>query len=91
MKFLIINTDYPDFLHWLYAQHPGLEDRSYKEQLDARSESLFGVADFYSTNLIQLGHEAKELHANNEWIQRAWAREHRIMVDEPLPAVREWR
>ena len=51
MKFLIINTDYPDFLHWLYAQHPGLEDRSYKEQLDARSESLFGVADFYSSKL----------------------------------------
>jgi spore maturation protein CgeB len=89
MKFLIINTDYPDFLHWFYAQHPGLEDRSYKEQLDARSESLFGVADFYSTNLIQLGHEARELHANNEWIQRAWAREHHIMVHEPAIAVRK--
>jgi spore maturation protein CgeB len=89
MKFLIINTDYPDFLHWFYAQHPGLEDRSYKEQLDARSESLFGVADFYSTNLIQLGHEARELHANNEWIQRAWAREHHIMVHEPAFAVRK--
>lgn len=89
MKFLIINTDYPDFLHWFYAQHPGLEDRPYKEQLDARSESLFGVADFYSTNLIQLGHEARELHANNEWIQRAWAREHHIMVHEPAIAVRK--
>jgi hypothetical protein len=89
MKFLIINTDYPDFLHWFYAQHPGLEDRSYKEQLDARAESLFGVADFYSTNLIQLGHEARELHANNEWIQRAWAREHRITVHEPATAVRK--
>ena len=89
MKFLIINTDYPDFLQWLYAQHPGLENRSYKEQLDVRSKSLFGVADFYSTNLIQLGHEAKELHANNEWIQRAWAREHRIPVQEPAIAVRK--
>lgn len=89
MKFLIINTDYPDFLHWFYAQHPGLEDRPYQEQLDARSESLFGVADFYSTNLIQLGHEARELHANNEWIQRAWAREHHIMVLEPAIAVRK--
>ena len=89
MKFLIINTDYPDFLHWFYAQHPGLKDRSYKEQFDVRAESLFGVADFYSTNLIQLGHEAEELHANNEWIQRAWAREHRIMVHEPATAVRK--
>ena len=25
MKFLILNTDYPEFLRWLYAQHPGLE------------------------------------------------------------------
>jgi len=25
MRFLILNTDYPDFLRWLYAQHPGLE------------------------------------------------------------------
>jgi hypothetical protein len=89
MKFLIINTDYPDFLHWLYAQHPGLEDRSYKEQFDVRSESLFGVADFYSANLIKLGHEARELHANNEWIQRAWAREHCLMVHEPATAVRK--
>jgi hypothetical protein len=89
MKFLIINTDYPDFLHWLYAQQPGLADRSYKEQFDVRSESLFGVADFYSANLIQLGHEAAELHANNEWIQRAWAREHRVMVHEQATAVRK--
>jgi len=26
MKFLILNTDYPEFLRWLYAQHPGLEE-----------------------------------------------------------------
>ncbi|RPH82019.1 MAG: glycosyltransferase family 1 protein [Nitrospiraceae bacterium] len=89
MKFLIINTDYPDFLYWLYALHPGLEDRSYKEQFDTRAESLFGVADFYSANLIQLGHEAREIHANNEWIQRAWAREHGIIVHGPATAVRK--
>ena len=29
MKFLILNTDYPKFLRWLYAQHPGLEKQSY--------------------------------------------------------------
>jgi spore maturation protein CgeB len=89
MKFLITNTDYPDFLHWLYVQHPGLENRSYKEQLDIRAESLFGVADFYSTNLIKLGHEARELHVNNEWMQRTWGREHRIRVHEPATAVRK--
>jgi len=32
MKFLILNTDYPEFLRWLYTQHPGLEKQPYKEQ-----------------------------------------------------------
>ena len=89
MKFLIINTDYPDFLHWLYARNPGLEYRSYKEQLHARTESLFGVADFYSTNLCSLGHEAEEIYANNQWMQRAWAREHSMTVYEPATVIRQ--
>ena len=35
MRFLILNTDYPEFLRWLYAQHPGLEKQSYEEQMRA--------------------------------------------------------
>jgi len=35
MKFLILNTDYSEFLRWLYAQHPGLEQQSYEEQMRA--------------------------------------------------------
>jgi len=42
MRFLILNTDYPEFLRWLYAQHPGLESRSYEEQMWVRVESLVG-------------------------------------------------
>ncbi|MEM4218057.1 MAG: glycosyltransferase [Candidatus Methanomethylicaceae archaeon] len=76
MKFLILNTDYPEFLRWLYAQHPGLKKQPYEEQMKARVESLFGVADFYSSNLRKLGHEAWDIHANNEFMQKAWAREH---------------
>jgi len=45
MRFLILNTDYPEFLRGLYAQHPGLEKQPYEEQMQARVESLFGVAD----------------------------------------------
>lgn len=83
MKFLILNTDYPEFLSWLYSQHPALENDSYEAQLQARIESLFGVADFYSSNLRKLGHEAWDIHANNEFMQKAWAREQGIPVDEP--------
>jgi len=75
MKFLILNADYPEFLHWLYGNHPGLEKSSYDEQMKARAESLFGVADFYSRNLKKLGHEAWEIHCNNEAMQKAWTKE----------------
>jgi hypothetical protein len=84
MKFLILNTDYPEFLRWLYARHPGLEKQPYEEQMRVRVESLFGVADFYSSNLQKLGHEAYDIHANNEFMQKAWAREHGIRVEEPI-------
>jgi len=32
MKLLILNTDYPEFLRWLYAQHLGLQKQPYGEQ-----------------------------------------------------------
>lgn len=80
MRFLVLNTDYPEFLQWLYVKHPGLETRSYEDQMRARMESLFGVADFYSRNLRLLGHEAWDIHANNAFMQRAWALENGILI-----------
>ncbi len=76
MKFLILNTDYPEFLRWLYAQHSGLEKQLYEVQYRARMDSLFGTADFYSSNLRKLGHEAWDVIANIEPMQKQWAREH---------------
>lgn len=83
MKFLIVNTDYLDFLRWLYTQHPGLEMQPYQEQMRVRNESLYGVADFYSNNLRALGHEAYDSYANNEHLQKAWAIEHGMKVEMP--------
>ena len=80
MKFLIVNMDYPRFLRSFYAKHAGLEERSYDEQMRVRVASLFGVADFYSSNLARLGHEAWDIHVNNEVMQRAWARENGIRL-----------
>ena len=76
MKFLILNTDYPEFLRWLYAQHPGLEKQPYEEQHRVRMDSLFGTADFYSSNLQKLGCEAWDVIANIKPMQKQWAREH---------------
>jgi hypothetical protein len=91
MKFLIINTDYPELLLWLYESHPGLENQSYEEQMQRRNESLFGVADFYSSNLHKLGHEAWDVHANNEFMQKAWAKENDVKVRVPSPAEQKWQ
>jgi hypothetical protein len=44
MKFW--NTDYPEFLRYLYAQHPGLERQPYEHQMRVRNESLFGIYQF---------------------------------------------
>jgi len=84
MKFLIVNTDYSDFLGWLYSKHPGLENRPYEDQMQVRIETLFGVADFLSSNLQKLGHEAWDVYANNEHMQRAWAEEHGVSLEPEI-------
>lgn len=89
MRILVLNTDYPEFLSWLYQAHPGLAERPYDAQLRARTESLFGVSDYYSRNLNRLGHEAWEVHANNVPLQSAWAREHGLRPGAPWE--RTWR
>lgn len=80
MRIFIINTDYDRFLENLYARHANLAAASYAEQLAVRDAALFGVSDFYPRRLRELGHEAVEVHANNECMQRAWAREHGMAV-----------
>lgn len=76
MRFLIFEADYPEFLQWLYAQHPGLETQPYQEQMRVRQACHFGQAGFYSSNLTKLHHEAYAIYPNNAPMQMAWAREH---------------
>lgn len=87
MKFLILNTDYPKFLQWLYAQHPGLENQPYEEQMRVRMESFYGTADFYSSNLQKLGHQAWDIIVNLEPTQKQWAKEHGVSYFSST----EWR
>jgi len=82
MRFLLVSTDYPAFLSWLYNENPGLSEASHERQLQVRAESLFSLADFYSSNLRKLGHDAWDVDVNNESIQKAWAREHGVPIDE---------
>lgn len=82
MRILIINTDYPEFLASFYEDE-NLFALGYDEQLLARNKSLFGVADYYSKNFKALGHEAWEVHANNEILQKQWACENQYNI-KPL-------
>src|ERR1700679_2680133 len=91
MRIAIITTSYPAFLRELYLNTPGLERKSYSEQLAARNDSLFGFADFYSRGFRAHGHEAAEFHLNNPHLQAAWAREHGLSVQVPegVPRARQ--
>jgi hypothetical protein len=42
----------------------------------ARNDSLFGTANFLSSHMRALGHEAIDIHANNRPLQEAWMAEH---------------
>lgn len=85
MRILVLNADYPRFLAWLYRREAGLQHASYAAQMAARNASLFGVADFYSRNFAAEGHEAREIHVNNAWLQFAWAREHGLAIEQDVP------
>ena len=80
MRFLILDTSYPAFLGWLYAQNPGLAEKPFDEQLRVHTESCFGQAGFCVANLRALGQEAYTLNVNNESMQKRWAREHGLKV-----------
>jgi SAM-dependent methyltransferase len=83
-KWLVIDTYYPAFLRTFYANHLGLEHKSYQEQWRALMDECFGTADFYSMNLKKLGHEAEEVIGNCEPLQRQWAHENGVRLGRLL-------
>ncbi len=85
MRFLLLDFDYPAFLDWLYAKNPALHAKPFDEQLRVTTESCFGHMGFWTSNLKALGHEAYEIHVNNEFMQKQWAREHGLNVSS------DWR
>ncbi|MBU1726458.1 MAG: glycosyltransferase [Candidatus Omnitrophica bacterium] len=80
LRIMFINTDYNEFLNDLYTNDPLLVKRSYEEQLKVRNDTLFGTADFCSRNMRKIGHEAWDIHANNEFMQKMWANERGIKL-----------
>lgn len=78
MKFLFIDTYYPEFLKFFYIGNKDAKNKNYNEQKKDLMAKFFGTADFYSSNLIKLGYQAKDVIANNEILQKQWAKERRV-------------
>jgi spore maturation protein CgeB len=75
VRILVLDTYYPEFLAAHYRERPELESRSYEMQLASLMDRCFGTSDAYSSHLRELGHEAVDVVANCEPLQRRWASE----------------
>jgi hypothetical protein len=75
MKFLIVDPYYKAFLHSFYTLNPNAAHLLYAEHWKLLMDQCFGTADYYSTNLRRLGHEATEIVANCRPLQFQWAQE----------------
>ena len=79
MKIFIINTDYYS-IDQFFLSNPNIRNWKYKKQYDVRMNSLIGTADFYSSNLKKIGHDAWDVIANLEPLQNQWAKENGIKL-----------
>lgn len=82
MRILILDNYYPPFLSSYRSEHTELAGQPYDEQWRSLMAECFGTADFYSHNLQRLGQEATELITNDEILQKRWAAEHGVKLDE---------
>lgn len=78
MKIFIVDTYYPAALKHLRTQPDYLDKKPYSTQLKHLHGQFFGTSDSYSHYLQDLGHKTQEVIANDEALQKTWAKEHRI-------------
>ena len=94
MKIIIIDHYYPKFLEGFYKKNPHENNKSYADQKKTIFDQHFGTANFYSKNLIKLGHQAEEIIYNNEVLQKRWAQENKIKYRpdyfNKIPKLKNW-
>lgn len=81
MKILFIDTYYPNFLKNFYSHNTKIKKLSYKKNLSILLQQYFGTSDFFSSNLMNLGWKATDIVANDEILQRKWATENGLRVN----------
>ena len=82
LKFLVLDTYYPNFIKKVRNNNKTLCNESYRYQLKYMLSKCFGTSDFYSFNLRKLGYEAIDIIANDEILQRTWANENKLEVEK---------
>ncbi len=80
MKYLFIDSYYKSFLTNFYHTYPKSRDWSYERHKKILLSKKFGTSDFFSYNLNKLGEKTQDIIANDEVLQRKWARENGIVV-----------
>jgi spore maturation protein CgeB len=75
VKILILDTFYTSFLQSFFRDDRLADDSSYEATWRRLMDRCFGTADFYSTSLARIGHDAKEIIVNAVPLQQTWLRE----------------
>jgi hypothetical protein len=81
-RFQKFTTVYPTFLRQFLDDNPGYEGLSYQELYDRLVATRYAWANYFAKYLRALGHEAQDLFASVEPLQKAWARENGVAYGE---------
>lgn len=82
MKILKITSFYSQYFTQFYLRWSHLRIASFQEQLEKLNFDGFGWGNAWTPPLQSLGYEVLELTGNAEFLQKAWARENGLLVDD---------
>lgn len=82
MRLLKIGVYYSAYLEQFYVRRPGLATQNYSAQHTALMDDCFGSSNFWTSALEKLGYQTCDTVANAEPMQKMWATEQGISVDE---------
>lgn len=81
MKILIIDTYYQGFLDYFYKKQKTI-NLDYKTHKKLLVGQFFGTSGTYSHFLNKIGHITEEIVVNDEILQKKWAAENKIKINE---------
>jgi len=82
MRILFVWSFYTEYLKSFYQRFPDLASASYDEQYAAHLNDFFGSPGSHVSTIRKLGHEAQLLIYNCEFLQKQWAIENDVVVND---------